>query len=449
MCPYWKEGKMRSRRWNGLAPLCAVLLVLVGSAISYGYGGDALAQGDLWTLLNIQETQATVTVSWNYSGPADWDVVHEWRIEDLAGDTLAIDTVSTPTGSYVLARLDMDVEYRACGANIRLSPSPDYADICDRFVVPARAAFAPLVVRSNLTDLPDSIPHEASFEVDAGTIWLEFTPDDVTGQQGLWSKDFNGYENGGHLSIWLVADTVYVRMQDTATNYQHRAPGVVAGALNQVGLKFGVDGLRGWLNSQAIFADAYTGGLAANQNAIVLGAMSQGTEPWANALRGTLNSAEFYRGDYDFTDRWDEPPIPPIGIDSITINVTDSLGNIIALGPGEHKIWFEVIETQAGGVDTMWTYKVQYASDLQWHDHSIGYASTGHSLDLTALIFDEGVVVGCNGDCRSFPDSLHLPGCVQDVDCPSDPTGYFPWPGDGRTYQAQALFPPAVDVLGG
>jgi hypothetical protein len=139
--------------------------------------------------------------------------------------------------------------------------------------------------------------------------------------------------------------------------------------------------------------------------------------------------------------------LPDVQIDSININVTDSLGNIIAMGDSGMYAWFREFERAAGEIDTIWHYDVQRADGTWLRDHAVGYSSTGHGLQLTALLWKDGAVVGCNGDCRLFPE-LEMPGCVVGVDCPPDPTGYVPWPGAEPIRQA-SLIPPLVDALGG
>ncbi|WP_299484423.1 hypothetical protein, partial [uncultured Roseibium sp.] len=43
----------------------------------------------------------------------------------------------------------------------------------------------------------------AALSLAAGTIALTFNADQVSGQQALFSKDGSGYDEGGHLTVWL------------------------------------------------------------------------------------------------------------------------------------------------------------------------------------------------------------------------------------------------------
>ena len=64
------------------------------------------------------------------------------------------------------------------------------------------------------------LPHEAGFELDQGTVSLSFTADQVSGTQGLLSKDSLDFDDGGHLSIWLEGDQVVARLQSDSGQLQ-------------------------------------------------------------------------------------------------------------------------------------------------------------------------------------------------------------------------------------
>lgn len=265
--------------------------------------------------LELQETTAQVTASWTYDVPPDWTISYVWWVtEEGTGIEVGRDTTGLKQATWQHDRTTEDVAYVFYIDVLRV-----YGDVTvptgkwpttERYVVTARPPYVLLAERWDLTR-PDSIPHEAAFEISEGTVWLEFTPDDVVGPQGLWSKDYNGYGAGGHLSIWLEGDSIVFRIQDTAQSYEYRVSGVAGGQRNQVAVQFGPDGFNGYLNGSQVMADPYTGGLVGNDNAIVVAASSMGTAPWEDPLRGTLHTAEFYSGLYDFSGRWGEPPIVP------------------------------------------------------------------------------------------------------------------------------------------
>jgi hypothetical protein len=136
--------------------------------------------------------------------------------------------------------------------------------------------------------------------------------------------------------------------------------------------------------------------------------------------------------------------IPDAEVDSIAIVVTDaSTGQPIRFQDNAYIRFREV--TEGGVIDTIWDYKVMYEGQEVYTLHATGRSSTGHGLQLTALAYKDGAVVGCNGDCRAFPPELHWEGCVIGVDCPED-IG-MPWH-EPDLRQAYNPFPPLIDVLG-
>jgi hypothetical protein len=266
-------------------------------------------------LIELQETTATMQATWTYDFPQDDTISFVWWVtEEATGTEVVRDTTpDLQTEQWQHARTATDDAYLFNLEVFKIVADawiPSGRPYVERYIIPARAPFV-LVAETTETTRPDSIPDDPSQQIAEGTLWMEFTPNTTTGPQGLWSKDFNGYGTGGHLSVWMEGATVYWRIQDDSTSYQHQRTGVAAGQLNQIAVEFGPGGFKGWLNSELAFDDPYTGGLIGNDNAIVVGAMSQSFEPWTNALDGTMHTTELYDGVYDFSGRWEEPPIVP------------------------------------------------------------------------------------------------------------------------------------------
>ena len=91
---------------------------------------------------------------------------------------------------------------------------------------------------------------------------------------------------------------------------------------------------------------------------------------------------------------------PPGEIDSLTIVVTDaSTGMPIRLGIEGIRTTYEELDNN----DTLWVYNIQTEAGV-WQEHTRGYSSTDHGIQLTALGYLGGAVVLCDGDCRAFPD---------------------------------------------
>jgi hypothetical protein len=249
-------------------------------------------------LIELQETTATMQATWTYDFPQDDTISFVWWVtEEATGTEVVRDTTpDLQTEQWQHARTATDDAYLFNLEVFKIVADawiPSGRPYVERYIIPARAPFV-LVAETTETTRPDSIPDDPSQQIAEGTLWMEFTPNTTTGPQGLWSKDFNGYGTGGHLSVWMEGATVYWRIQDDSTSYQHQRTGVAAGQLNQIAVEFGPGGFKGWLNSELAFDDPYTGGLIGNDNAIVVGAMSQSFEPWTNALDGTMHTTELY-----------------------------------------------------------------------------------------------------------------------------------------------------------
>jgi VCBS repeat-containing protein len=145
------------------------------------------------------------------------------------------------------------------------------------------------------------IGHDPSFELDQGTVSLRFTADHVTGKQGLFSKDSLDFDDGGHLSVWLEDGQVVARLQSDSESYHLRsAPGAVtAGEQIEVAVSFGDEGFRLYVGGELVDQSSYTGGIAANQEPLVVGADAQrsgdGTAaPLSDFFAGTIHDLAVY-----------------------------------------------------------------------------------------------------------------------------------------------------------
>lgn len=295
--------------------------------------------------MDLQETTATMQANWTYTcPPGDTCSFVWWVTEEGTGVEVERDTTGLNTSQeWMHDRATVDMAYLFYVEVYKVVNGafyPSGTPVSERYVIPARAPYV-LVASSTETTTPDSIPYDPSQELAEGTIWLEFTPNVTTGRQGLWSKDFNGYQAGGHLSITLENDSIRFRIQDDSTTYSETVPNVVAGQRNQVAVTFGPGGFNGWLNDTQVMANAYTGGTEGNQNAIVVGANSQDAEPWTHPLDGTMHTTELYDGLYDFSGRWGEAPIiPPPPICDTCVNVIQIASRRVWTDPDSPQVAF-------------------------------------------------------------------------------------------------------------
>lgn len=117
--------------------------------------------------------------------------------------------------------------------------------------------------------------HLDALELAGGSFHVEFSVDDAGPRQALFSKDHRDYQDGGHLTAWVVDGRVEVRMQSDSRSVKLRSAvnSILAGHEHQVTVSFGADGLR--LYVDGLIADAkvdFLQGIEANDNSIVVGA---------------------------------------------------------------------------------------------------------------------------------------------------------------------------------
>jgi len=310
----------------------ALLTMILGSWISLRASADS--ERTLGFLIDLQETQATVTARWYHTPNPEYETWYDYVVVDeAASDTIMADSTSLQTTTFTLQRVEVDKAYRF---GVRVVIRDALGSIArsawqdDRLIIPAAPA-AGLLAKRDMVTSPVIVPNDPAFEQDRGTVWLEFeTRDDITTAQGLWSRDANGYDNGGHLSIYVRDGSVFTRIQSDSASTVLQWP-IVANAINQVAVEFGDDtGLRLHVNGALAMSDPYTGGTRGNVNDIVVGADKMSYKPdgstpeWANPFSGVVRVSEFYVGRYDFSGRWGLPPLPePPPVDSLNIEVAN------------------------------------------------------------------------------------------------------------------------------
>ncbi len=122
------------------------------------------------------------------------------------------------------------------------------------------------------------VAHDSSYLLDEGALSFWFNPDDTSGHQALVSKDSNGYDDGGHLHIYLDDSTLKVRLQSDSSSYTVQQSGISAGSWYHVVVSWGPGGLRLHLDGVQEDTDAYNGGLGTssggtgNEEPLVFGA---------------------------------------------------------------------------------------------------------------------------------------------------------------------------------
>ncbi|MFG0249920.1 MAG: LamG domain-containing protein, partial [Phycisphaeraceae bacterium JB051] len=147
--------------------------------------------------------------------------------------------------------------------------------------------------------------HNDAYLIDQGTIGFWFKAADLSGEQSLFSKDSNGYDTGGHLTIYLDNSTLKARLQSTTTSYEMTESGIASDTWYHVAVTFGNAGMKLIVNGDIVDTDAYTGGMGTssggvgNKEPIVVGAGSktsgnQTATPVQEYFNGWIDDVRIY-----------------------------------------------------------------------------------------------------------------------------------------------------------
>mgnify|MGYP001299178955 FL=1 len=123
--------------------------------------------------------------------------------------------------------------------------------------------------------------HNGAYLINSGTISFWFKAENLSGSQGLFSKDSDGYDNGGHLSVYLDGSTLKARLQSDSASYEISESGISTDTWYHAAVSFGPAGMKLILNGQIVDTNAYTGGMGTssgddgNEEPIVIGASSK------------------------------------------------------------------------------------------------------------------------------------------------------------------------------
>ncbi len=122
------------------------------------------------------------------------------------------------------------------------------------------------------------VAHDSAFELSEGSVAMTFVPDEVEDRRALFSKDADGYQNGGHLTAFVNDGRVEVRLQSTEKSIWLKSEEVLEpGESHHLAVTFGSDGfwlyvdgrLEGWRTS-------FGQGLEANMMSLAVGANTWG-----------------------------------------------------------------------------------------------------------------------------------------------------------------------------
>jgi len=143
------------------------------------------------------------------------------------------------------------------------------------------------------------VAHSDAYLLSEGTVAFWFKTDTVVGSQGLFSKDSNGFDTGGHLTISIQNSRVSVRIQSTGASFEVESGVVQTDRWYHVALTFGSGGLMLYVDGVSFTGDAYTGGLIGNREPIAIGAASWRSDnlvvgPTSDYFGGVIDDVRIY-----------------------------------------------------------------------------------------------------------------------------------------------------------
>ena len=150
--------------------------------------------------------------------------------------------------------------------------------------------------------------HDDSLKLNNGTISAWFKTNSYGTSQGIFSKDSNGYDNGGHINLYVRPDNrIELRIQASASSYILITDQTVfADKWYHVAAVFGSNqGMKVYIDSKLSGTNLYTGGTgtssggAGNSEPVVVGALS-----WASVDGSIFPMEGYFDGEIDELSVW-------------------------------------------------------------------------------------------------------------------------------------------------
>lgn len=143
-----------------------------------------------------------------------------------------------------------------------------------------------------------NLDHDQALELEEGTIAFTFNADDLSGRQGLISKDAAYYQGGDHLSIMLQGDDLALRFQDadTESDAYLTVEGIKANQDYDVQVWFDGEQIGLVVNGELMETQEFDFDLTENQQNLQIGGLgwssSNGGDVVSNAFNGTLSDIQ-------------------------------------------------------------------------------------------------------------------------------------------------------------
>ncbi|WP_210178256.1 LamG-like jellyroll fold domain-containing protein [Methylosinus sp. R-45379] len=142
-----------------------------------------------------------------------------------------------------------------------------------------------------------AVADDAALHSADGTIAFQFEADGAHGDQVLFAK--NGYGNNeGDLTIGVADGRVYARLETGTTSYTVTSCDDIGCGWRQLAFSFGADGMKLYIDGALVDANSYSGGLANNRQAIVIGASDETNKNQTGDL-SKLTISKAFRGSID------------------------------------------------------------------------------------------------------------------------------------------------------
>ncbi|MBL4810023.1 MAG: right-handed parallel beta-helix repeat-containing protein [Phycisphaerales bacterium] len=201
------------------------------------------------------------------------DLTGYWKLDDDKKSTIAVDSTGTSDGI-----VHGDVKFKINGVNVNSD-----------------------AIKVNKAGAYIEVPHHDDFLINEGTVAFWFKADTTSGRQGLFSKDSNSYDTGGHLSIYLHGQYLKVRMQSKTTSYELKSKSNInKNKWYHVAFVFGPGGMELYINGQLEKTNSYEGGFGTssggtgNFEPLVIGALS-----WLSGNKVATPTKDHFHGRID------------------------------------------------------------------------------------------------------------------------------------------------------
>ncbi len=117
--------------------------------------------------------------------------------------------------------------------------------------------------------------HDSALQTAEATYAMRFTADTVEGKHALFAKDNSGYEQGGHLHVYIDHGVLTIRQQSTDKSEYVKVNDlpIEVGTEYHLAVSFGDNGLLVYLNGQLVAAEPeFKQGMETNTESLVVGA---------------------------------------------------------------------------------------------------------------------------------------------------------------------------------